>query len=134
MLVAAPLAFVIVSCHKSNTDESVTFANIVGNYKVASDIWTNGKQSFNFLDSVDVCQKDDIWEFEKDSIANYVDAGVVCQPNGSSSANWSLTGSTLILGGTPLTVKQLTSKQLVLVNVDNTVTPSVTETLTLARQ
>jgi hypothetical protein len=135
MIVAAPLALVIVSCHKSNTNESITFLNIVGNYKVTSDIYSNGQQSINFFDSVDVCQKDDIFEFQKDSTFDYVDAGMVCVPNGSFSSTWSLTGTSLTISGNQsATVKSLTSKTLVLTTVDTTASPAITETLTLARQ
>ncbi len=135
VLVAAPLALIIFSCHKSNTNESITFLNIVGNYKVTSDIYSNGQQSINFYDSIDVCQKDDIFEFQKDSTFDYVDAGTVCQPNGSFSSIWSLAGTNLTISGNQsATVKSLSSKTLVLTTVDNSASPAITETLTLARQ
>jgi len=138
------LCFVVVliagACHKNNNNgqEAVTFQNIVGTYKISKVEVSNGQISENLTDSIDQCQKDDLFHFNKDSTLFYEDAGVACTPNGSFTTNWSVTGNTLIIqtnGTSTATIKSLTSTTLVLSSADSTYYPEIiTTTDTFTRQ
>ncbi len=89
-----------------------------------------------FYDSIDVCQKDDIFEFQKDSTFDYVDAGTVSpakwqfflhlEPGGNQlDHQWQSVGHGKII---------VFQKTLPLTTVDNSASPAITETLTFARQ
>lgn len=137
-LLLSAFALIIASCHKNNDDNSISFQNLAGTYKVTGVVINDGSLSFNFYDSIDVCQKDDLFEFNKDSTFDYVDAGMVCTPEGSFNSHWSLKGNVLTLpevsqSGTAI-VKSLDSKTLVLVSADSSYTPAVITTETFTRQ
>jgi hypothetical protein len=136
-LAGSLIALVFFGCHKNNDNpEAISFQNLAGTYKVTALVLSQGSIKVNYYDSIDVCQKDDLFKFNKDSSFQYVDAGMVCNPDGSFSATWSLTGNILtVAGGNGVaTVQSLTSKTMVLVSADTTYSPAVLTTETYARQ
>lgn len=127
---------IITSCHKSNNDNNaITTQKLTGSYKVADVVVTNGTLTGDFYDSIDVCERDDLFEFNKDSLFDYADAGTVCSPDGSFQTTWSLTGNTLTVNGLfNATVKSLTTTTLVISYVIAGSSPAETVTETFTKQ
>ena len=134
------LALIAGACHKSNNNgqTAINFQNVVGTYKISKVVVSDGPISEDLTDSIDQCQKDDLFHFNKDSTFFYEDAGVSCTPNGSFTTNWSVTGNKLIIetnGISTATIKSLTSTTLVISSADSTYYPEIiTTTDTFTRQ
>jgi hypothetical protein len=140
VLITGLILLVAGACNKkSDSPETISFANMAGTYKVTSIVLSQGSIHVNFYDSLDLCQKDDLFKFNKDSSFQYVDAGTSCSPNGSFSTTWSLKGNVLSvdnggIGDNQGIIQSLSSKTMVLVSSDTTYSPAVLTTETFARQ
>src|SRR5258708_24367844 len=96
VLITSLILLITWACHKNNDSPvAINFANLAGTYKVTAVVLSQGSIHINFYDSIDVCQRDDLFKFNKDSSFQYVDAGIVCSPNGSFSSTWTLNGNNL---------------------------------------
>lgn len=134
---AAIAALALTSCKKDKGDEAkaITKENIIGTYKLtALEIKALG-QTINGLDQLEACQKDDLHILKSGDEYQYSDVGTKCDPDGSGTGSWILTGNIINIDGEYSgTVSSLTSTQMV-------VTESATEggityssTMTFTRQ
>ena len=97
------LGFVFMSC-KKDKDKSCSLSeqNIAGNYKITSLKYKASATTpeVEALDQfLEPCEKDDIITLAANKTYQYVDAGTKCQPEGSYSGTWSLSGNTLVIDG-----------------------------------
>lgn len=92
---------IVSACSKSSSNSSdnktaITRENLAGKYKITSfkvSISGGPEQEYNFS----ACQKDDYYQLNLDSTANYVDAGVQCSPPGDASGRWTLSGNNITI-------------------------------------
>ena len=105
-------AFVFSSCKKKDKDCSLSEANLVGSYKVASIKYKASATSSeeDVTNQVDACERDDVFTFNADHTLVYTDAGAACSPNGDDSGNWSLAGSVLSIDSDAGTVEEFSCK------------------------
>lgn len=106
LLCLLSLAVLLTTSCKKDKKEScpVTVAAVAGSYKLVA-------FSVNGVDALDLtfqaCKKDDIVTLKTDGTYDYMDAGVSCDPSGSTSGTWTLSGNTFTIDyfPFPLTVE-----------------------------
>ncbi|MFT3934059.1 MAG: hypothetical protein QM726_10620 [Chitinophagaceae bacterium] len=88
---------IFFSCQKSISDfaggsdsTGHTVASIAGVYKLKSIVWTYAGTSINIYDSLDACEKDDLYNFRSDYSFIRTDTGIVCNPPNSGAALWGI--------------------------------------------
>ena len=102
----AAAIFMIASCQKSiddfattgNTNAAYTVANISGTYSLKSLTWTYLGTSISVYDSLDACEKDDLYKFNTNMTLDLIDAGIVCSPPGTDTEPWLLRNDSIFLG------------------------------------
>jgi len=120
IIISVLLLLVFVSCKKSsNKNSSITIANISGTYKLSALIWVSGGLTFNVYDSLPACEKDNEIQLNTDLSANYIDAGITCNPPENSTGNWYLSADSLYLNTTPSKIKSFDGTTLVITGYPN---------------
>ena len=99
----ALLATSLFSCKKDNSKKDCTLseANLVGTYAIGAVKYkaTPSSPEMDASSMVDACSLDDLETFKSDHTVIYTDAGVKCDPSGTGTSTWSLSGKTLTAGG-----------------------------------
>ena len=132
--VALLTGLIAASCHKSSGSTAITMQSLSASYKITASSALVEGVSFNTYDSIPACEKDDVLKLNADSTYNYEDLGVSCNPNGSYTGFWSLSGSTIDLDSTFFTIKSFTGTTLVLSTSDTVSGIPVVATETLTKQ
>lgn len=104
LLIAVSLFF---SCKKEDDKPnppktcSINVANIAGTYKLTALEYSPApdKPAYDFLPSLDDCEKDDLLVFGKDGVYEYKDLGAVCDPSSADKGAWKLQDSTIVIDG-----------------------------------
>jgi hypothetical protein len=116
---AMALSLLAVSCKKDDTPANVTPTkeNLTGSYKLTAmtvqgnNVFDNANDNMNIYES---CQRDDIYKLNADMTYQVVDAGTVCNPDGSyDGTDWELLANNQIsLDGNTLTITSFDGKTL----------------------
>jgi len=102
------ILFTIISCQKTISDFGNTgaanniehtVANISGTYGLKALTWTYLGTTINVYDSLDACEKDDLYTFNSNLTFTAKDAGIVCAPPGDVSTTWALRNDSIFLNG-----------------------------------
>lgn len=94
---------VFASCKKEKEDLEeedceLTVAAIAGKYKLVAAKLLEGTTERDILHEIyEDCELDDINELKADKTFIYSDGGTVCDPSGSTSGSWNVSGRTLTL-------------------------------------
>jgi len=109
-LILAIGAFALTSCKKNKDKKSCTLteANLVGSYKVASVKYkaSASDPEMDYTDQyLEACEKDDITTFNANHTYAYTDAGTTCTPAGDATGDWSLSGNTVTSDGDAATLE-----------------------------
>lgn len=102
----------LTACSKSAdkpAGPTYTKDQLVGTYHLTA-IY---KGSQNVFDLIPSCQKDDYMVLYEDNTSESVDAGEVCEPDGSSEGQWTLSGNKLTVEGQTFTIESLTEDKMV---------------------
>jgi hypothetical protein len=103
------------SASNNNNNSAITVQNLVGTYALtALTVTVPPLPPQSIIDSLPVCQRDDLYKLNSDMTFNYVDAGVKCVPPGDASGNWSLSSNTIIIDTLHLTIVSFDGKTLAL--------------------
>ncbi len=97
----ALVLFVGAGCKKDKKDATceLNSASIVGNYKLTAATMQSGTSSpeVSILNTFyQPCELDDITTYNANNTFAYQDQGTVCDPSGSYTGTWSLSGSNLL--------------------------------------
>lgn len=123
-LIISLLTLIFSACKKSSpgiTTCALTEANFEGTYKVSS---VKYKLSANAaeVDGTGVilqsCELDDITTFSANHTFAYSDIGVQCNPNGSYTGTWNLSGNSLTLDGDVSTIENFSCTGFQIVQSD----------------
>ena len=106
MLAAGAAIFVFISCQKSVDDfynngapaSARTVENISGVYSLKALTWSYLSTTVSIYDSLDTCEKDDLYKFNADMTMNLIDAGSPCSPPGDETQPWILRNDSIFLG------------------------------------
>ncbi len=98
------------SCKKKddNKDCKLSEVTLAGSYKISAVKYQTSPTApqVDFFDQfVEPCAKDDILTINANHTYVYQDAGTTCNPNGSESGNWSLSGNNITIDGDTGTVE-----------------------------
>jgi len=104
------LVALFAACKKSNDNPAITVANVSGSYKLTSLTWNN----IEIYDSLDACEKDNISELGADSIYNFIDAGIQCNPPEDHDGIWYVAKDSFYIDGSGTKIKSFDGKHLVL--------------------
>jgi hypothetical protein len=118
ILALSVLALVFTACKKDKKDEPVTPTkeNLTGTYtRTAVTVSSGGftVDAYNHDGGFEACDKDDTYKLNADLSYSIQDAGTVCSPSNDEDGTWSLSGTTLVLGGVEGTIKSWNGKTLV---------------------
>jgi Lipocalin-like domain len=105
---AAIAALALTSCKKDKGDEqkAITKENIIGTYKISSFKGTiTGFPEVDVLQQLEPCQRDDQYSFKAGDVMDYIDAGTQCDPVGTETSSWTLTGDMLSIEGSDVSGK-----------------------------
>ncbi|MEO5594290.1 MAG: hypothetical protein ABIR15_15135 [Chitinophagaceae bacterium] len=105
-LAIAVVFFAGISCQKNiddfvttgNMNAAHTVANISGTYSLKSLTWTYMSTTISVYDSLDACEKDDLYKFNTNMTLDLIDAGIVCSPPGTDTEPWLLRNDSIFLG------------------------------------
>jgi Lipocalin-like domain len=87
-ILALGLVALMASCKKSDSTPSceVSVAGITGNYKVSKiELVAAGTASDITTQSLDVCERDDVYQLKADKTVVYQDAGTTCGSGGTGT-------------------------------------------------
>lgn len=121
-LLTGTLLFAVLllsSCKKEKEDMEeedceLTVATIAGKYKLVAAKLLEGTTERDVLHEIyEDCELDDINELKADKTFVYSDAGTACDPSGSTSGSWSLSGRTLVLNSGFSNIESFNCKDLV---------------------
>ena len=105
------------ACKKEEDNNSCTtsVASLSGTYKVVAATYTApGLPNQDAYAMLDACEKDDLQVLNANGSFTYQDAGTVCNPNGTYTGTWSLSGSTITLDGEVGTIQSFNCDRLVI--------------------
>ncbi|MEO6313525.1 MAG: lipocalin family protein [Chitinophagaceae bacterium] len=96
----------LISCQKTIDDfgtngdpaQARTVENISGLYALTGLTWSYQGATINVYDSLDACEKDDLYKFSKDMNLYSIDAGVPCSPPGDETESWLLRNDSIFIG------------------------------------
>ncbi len=125
LLVICSAFFIIVSCQRNISDfapgtgtttSGITAASIAGTYSLKALTWSYQGVTINVFDSLPSCEQDNLYKFNADLTANYIDAGTPCSPPENGSATWFLRNDSLYLSSSPdgAKIKSFDGRTLVL--------------------
>jgi Lipocalin-like domain len=91
---------VFTACKKKNDDApttcDLTATGITGSYKATKIEFSAGTGYIDVTTSVlDLCERDDTYNFNANGVFVYTDAGTVCSSSGSGNGTWSVTAGKL---------------------------------------
>lgn len=99
----ALLSLSLVACSRKGDEEpevKLTAQTLAGKYILTSlTVETSLTPPMNAINQLTACQQDNIYELKADSTANYIDAGVKCDPEESYGFKYSMTTNTVYLLG-----------------------------------
>ncbi len=110
-------ALTFVGCSK-NTDKpgngrSSTKDKLVGSYKLQELTLVHQGGTADVLESMDACDRDNVYILKADMTSAVVDAGQQCDPASDETGTWSLPNdNTIVLSGTTLQIKSMTGNTL----------------------
>ena len=91
----------LTSCTKSAAKAPISVSTISGTYTLTDlRMAATGVPEQDAYNTVQDCEKDDLYEFKSDSSFTRVDTGVVCEPsNGNYEGTWKLDGDQISFYG-----------------------------------
>jgi hypothetical protein len=119
MILTAAVILVLgfAACKKSDNKNSArTVENLSGTYNLTALSIDLGSIDFNLYDTLPACQKDNVILLNANGTAQFVDAGVACEPPSDSADVWHLSpnNDSLYLGSNSTFIKTWDGKSLVL--------------------
>jgi len=132
LLLPAVLAlFTFASCKKDKADDAkpITKENVIGSFKVTSLTYTMNGVTADGMQTLQDCEKDDLYIFKAENVFNYSDAGTTCSSPGDYSDTGTLSGDSIMLSGRALKITSLTPTAM---NVTETTSGSGTSIVTNA--
>jgi hypothetical protein len=103
LLILFACSLFTTACKKSKDappPPPLTKENVAGSYKIIADVTTSAEGvSVDVYANYQSCAKDDIWAFNADNSLQVTDAGIVCDPSGSFTSDWSLEGENITVAG-----------------------------------
>ena len=88
------------SCKKKVQNVNISAENIAGTYQlVAYTLKSSTVPEQDAMAFMDECEKDDLYKLNPDNSFQYVDAGIMCDPNGDFTGNWELNGDVISFYG-----------------------------------
>ena len=132
--IASLLTLFLAGCSKKDSGGSYSMKSVAGNYKLTASTVTSGGATVDYMPYIDDCQKDDLLQLKDDSTYIYTDAGTTCNPDGSSTGEWYISGSNLIQDGDTVNIKSFNGTALVLTYTGTSGGVSATSTTTLTKQ
>jgi hypothetical protein len=101
------------ACKKSKDAPAITKENLAGTYVMtASTMKMGSSPEMDIFSQLDACQKDDQFKLNLDGSFLVIDAGTKCDPDGSYSDTWSLSGTTITIEGESGTVSKFDGTNL----------------------
>ena len=139
MILTAAVMMVLgfTACKKSdNKNSAKTVANVSGSYKLTALTASQGGVSFNLYDSLPACEKDNLIVLNTSGSAQFVDAGVACDPPQDSTGAWHLSpnADSIYLGNDAAYINSFDGKTLKLTTDQKISGFTVTATTTLTKQ
>lgn len=114
LLLATFGIFVMSSCNKDDDNCETNVTTVSGTYKLTSLKYkASGQPEVDLFAFMDACEKDDLTVLNANGTYAYQDAGTACDPNGSFSGTWSLSGSTITVDGDTGTLQSFDCSTLV---------------------
>lgn len=115
LLFISTSSLLIPSCSKKSDDPAYTKENLAGTYILISyKAGLNGMPEEDVTDTYfESCELDDQYTLHTDGSYDYVDAGTACDPNGSDSGTWTLSGNTINIDGIEGNISQFDGTNLV---------------------
>jgi hypothetical protein len=121
LFVAVAGIFAFSSCKKENKCNT-DVASVSGTYKItaakykatSSSAEVDGMSLINFQP----CSSDDTYTFNSSGAFTYNDVGVTCDPSGTYTGTWALSGNTITIDGEPATVQSFDCTNLKVLVVD----------------
>lgn len=138
VLASLGLVAILASCDKDpvEPDCSVTKNNLAGTYKLSAVKYklSASAPEQDFFALMEACEKDDLIKLNSNGTYTYTDVGTICDPFGTNSGTWSVTGNTLqsdgVISGT---ITSYDCRTLVYF-VDSEIVPGDKITFTMAKQ
>ncbi len=88
------------SCKRATENPPVTKENIVGTWQLtAKRMSATGIPEQDAFTTLNECEKDDLYRFNIDDSFSYIDSGVTCETNGTSTGVWQLNGEVIAFMG-----------------------------------
>jgi hypothetical protein len=114
LLLATFGIFVMSSCNKDDDNCETNVTTVSGTYKLTSLKYkASGQPEVDLFAFMDACEKDDLTVLNANGTYAYQDAGTACDPNGSFSGTWSMSGSTITVDGDTGTLQSFDCSTLV---------------------
>ena len=134
-LLAVILLFTVLIGCKKDDDCDLSNERLVGSYRLTALTYTpsGGATQNVYLTYLDACERDDIFVFNANATANYVDAGTTCVPANNYVVAWSLSGNSLNIDGELFNVASFDCSAMVLTLTDPSA-PGDVLTFTYTRQ
>lgn len=132
VLIAAAFIITTTACSKeSNGDSAVTVENLAGTYALKSLIWNSSSSTVNVYDSLDACEKDNLTKLNADKTAEFIDAGVACNPPEDDNGTWDLRGDSLYFSSSinGAAIEGFDGKTLVLIGAPDGTTGVIATTI-----
>ncbi|WEK37375.1 MAG: lipocalin family protein [Candidatus Pseudobacter hemicellulosilyticus] len=98
---------------KEPAGKPITVANIAGTYKWGGATLDNINIPLEDLE-LEACEKDDLYKLNADLSAEYIDAGVQCDPPGDDETTWELEGKRILMIDFEGEVEKITDKEMVI--------------------
>jgi hypothetical protein len=124
-----------VSCKKDKEDCETTAASIAAAYRTVSIKYKASPSSSenDYFATLPACEKDDVLTLNANGTYSYTDAGTVCNPPGSYTGTWSVSGNTITVDGDNGTIQSFDCNTLVLY-IENSFVTGDRLTTTLVKQ
>lgn len=98
LLIASLLALSVTSCSKDDDDNGnndLTASNLAGTYRMTSANGTVNGIPFDYLATLDDCQKDNLFTLNANLTYSVADAGVKCNPEENDAGTWALSADSI---------------------------------------
>jgi hypothetical protein len=103
---SAFLALIVLSsCEKDKDDCPTDVVSLSGTYKLTAATVTIAGTTTDEYAAREACEKDDLYILAADGSLTYQDAGTACNPSGSYSSTWSVSGNTITIDGETFTIE-----------------------------
>jgi hypothetical protein len=104
------------SCNKDDDKPSTitpTVQNLSASYKISKIAFISGSTETPVPNSIfEECRRDDLHKLNLNLTFELVDAGVQCNPSGSKTGSWSLSGNAIVIDGFNGTIRKFDGTNL----------------------